>query len=139
MRRVTTAATLSRPRGRDSEASRRAILAAALAEFAGHGLAGARMEAIAAAAHVNKALLYYYFRSKDELHAAVLHEFFQRLQARIERALDAGCTSGERMLLYARAHFDSISESRHYALLVHDEMSVDREDSPHLGHIVEQY
>jgi AcrR family transcriptional regulator len=139
MKQTPTITAPPRGRARDSEISRNTILAAALAEFAGHGLAGARMDAIAAAARVNKALLYYYFRSKDELHAAVLDEFFQRLQTRINHALDSGCNSGERMLLYARAHFDSISESRHYALLVHDEMSVDREDSPHLGHIVEQY
>ena len=48
------------------------------------------MDAIAAAAHVNKALLYYYFRSKDELYEAVLDEFFQRLRARIDHALDSG-------------------------------------------------
>ncbi len=139
MRAASTLTALPRSKGRDSEASRSAILAAALAEFAGHGLAGARMDAIAAAAHVNKALLYYYFRSKDELHAAVLDEFFQRLQTRIDHALDSGRTPGERILLYARAHFDSVSESQHYARLVHDEMSVGREDSPHLLHIVDQY
>jgi AcrR family transcriptional regulator len=139
MKPTSTITALPRARGRDSEASRTVILAAALAEFAGHGLAGARMDAIAAAAHVNKALLYYYFRSKDELHAAVLDEFFHRLQARIDRALDSGSNAGERILLYARAHFDSVSESRHYARLVHDEMSAAGEDSPHLLHIVEQY
>jgi TetR/AcrR family transcriptional regulator len=139
MRQTSTIVALPRSRGRDSEASRTAILAAALAEFAGHGLAGARMDAIAAAAHVNKALLYYYFRSKDELHEAVLDEFFQRLRARIDHALDSGRNPGERILLYARAHFDSVSESRHYARLVHDEMSAGRENSPHLSHIVEQY
>lgn len=127
------------PRSRDREVSRSTILAAALAEFAGHGLAGARMDAIASAARVNKALLYYYFRSKDELYAAVLDEFFQRLQARIGRALDSGGSAGERVLLYARAHFDSVSESRHYARLFQGEMSVGREDSPHLSHIVEHY
>ncbi len=139
MKQTPTVGALPRSKGRDSEASRSSILAAALAEFAGHGLAGARMDAIAAAARVNKALLYYYFRSKDELYAAVLNEFFQGLQARIGRALDSGSNAGEQILLYARAHFDSVSESRHYARLVHDEMSGGRENSPHLGHIVERY
>lgn len=137
--KTTPASALPRNRGRDSEASRSTILAAALAEFAGHGLAGARMEAIASAARVNKALLYYYFRSKDELYAAVLNEFFQRLQARIGRALDTRASAGERVLLYGRAHFDSVSESRHYARLFQGEMSAGREDSAHLAHIVEHY
>ena len=139
MKQTSINASLSRARGRDSEASRSAILAASLAEFAGHGLAGARMDAIAATAGVNKALLYYYFRSKDELYAAVLDEFFQRLQARIEGALNSGTTAGERILLYARAHFDSVSESRYYARLFQGEMSAGREDSPHLSRIVERY
>ena len=125
---------------RQPEASRSTILAAALVEFAGEGLAGARMDAIAASAGVNKALLYYYFRSKDELYAAVLEEFFQRLQARISRALDSGASAGERVLLYARAHFDSVAESLHYARLFQAEMmSAGREGSPHLSHIVDRY
>ena len=61
---------------RQPEASRDAILQAALAEFAQEGLAGARMDAIAAAAGVNKALLYYYFHDKDTLYGAVLDRFF---------------------------------------------------------------
>jgi AcrR family transcriptional regulator len=139
MKQVPTIIAVPRSKGRDSEASRNTILAAALAEFAGHGLAGARMDAIAATAGVNKALLYYYFRSKDELYAAVLDEFFQRLQGRIARALDSGATAGERILLYARAHFDSVSESRYYARLFQGEMSAGREDSPDLSRIVERY
>ena len=44
--------------------TRKRILDAALSEFAAHGLAGARTEAIAVAAGVSKALLYYYFESR---------------------------------------------------------------------------
>jgi TetR/AcrR family transcriptional regulator len=125
---------------RQPEASRSTIMAAALAEFAGHGLAGARMDAIAAAAGVNKALLYYYFRSKDELYAAVLEEFFQRLQARISRAFDSSASAGECVLLYARAHFDLVAESLHYARLFQGEMmSANREGSPRLSRIVDKY
>ena len=47
--------------------SREAILLAAERIFAESGLAGARTDAIAAAAGVNKALLYYYFKSKSDL------------------------------------------------------------------------
>lgn len=51
--------------------SRAVILAAARAEFASHGFAGARVDRIAAAAGLNKQLIYYYFGSKAALHAAV--------------------------------------------------------------------
>ncbi len=44
------------------EESRAAILRAAAQEFAEHGIAGARTDAIAREARVNKALLYYYFK-----------------------------------------------------------------------------
>jgi AcrR family transcriptional regulator len=50
--------------------TRTAILAAAERIFADGGLEGARMDAIAVKAGVNKALLYYYFRGKEELYAA---------------------------------------------------------------------
>ena len=44
------------------------ILEAATGEFAERGYDGARIEAIARRAGVNKALLYYYFPSKGELY-----------------------------------------------------------------------
>ena len=49
----------SHPKGEDSR--RASILRAAMAEFAEQGVAGARTDAIARAAGVNKALLHYYF------------------------------------------------------------------------------
>lgn len=125
---------------RQPEVSRRAILSAALAEFGQQGLAGARMDAIAAAAGVNKALLYYYFRSKDELYRAVLDDFFQRLRLRIGHALDSPVEPGERILLYARAHFDSVAESPNYARLFQGEMmSLGRGGPSHISHIVGDY
>lgn len=47
------------------------ILAAARAEFVRFGYKGARMQAIADKAQVNKALLHYYFRSKRKLFEAI--------------------------------------------------------------------
>ena len=51
----------------NADATRARILAAATAEFAAHGLAGARVDRIAAAAGANKAQLYAYYGSKDAL------------------------------------------------------------------------
>jgi len=56
----------------DAEDTRRRIFAAASAEFAAHGLAGARIDRIAAAARANKQAIYLYFGSKDELFGAVV-------------------------------------------------------------------
>ncbi len=61
----------TKTRTRDAEATRRRILAAATAEFATHGIAGARVDRIAAAADANKSLIYTYFGNKDALFDAV--------------------------------------------------------------------
>jgi TetR/AcrR family transcriptional regulator len=134
--------TITARRGtrRQPEASRTSILRAALTEFAQEGLAGARTDAIAAAAGVNKALLYYYFRDKEALYDAVLDEFFVRLLSRVTEAFDGEGPAGERLLTYARAHFDCIAESPHYARLFQGElMSAGSGRPSHLTRVVEQY
>ena len=60
------------PRLRDADRSQKDILDAACAEFAAHGLGGARMDRIAERAAVNKRLIYYYFASKESLFLSVL-------------------------------------------------------------------
>jgi AcrR family transcriptional regulator len=57
---------------RDSAATKERLLEAATAEFAAHGIAGARVDRIAAAARANKQLIYAYFGSKEQLFDAVL-------------------------------------------------------------------
>src|SRR5271165_3693735 len=122
------------------EASRDAILKAALAEFAQEGLAGARVDAIAASAGVNKALLYYYFHDKESLYGAVLDRFFIHLTERVMNELDGAAPLGERLLRYTCAHFDCVAESPHYARLFQGElMSAGRGGSPHLTRIAERY
>ena len=59
---------------RDAVETQRRILAAALQEFSAKGIAGARVDAIAERAGVNKRMLYYYFGSKEGLFRAVLAE-----------------------------------------------------------------
>ncbi|MFG6201816.1 TetR family transcriptional regulator [Nonomuraea sp. JJY05] len=56
----------------DAEATRQRIFQAATAEFAAHGLAGARVERIAAAAKANKQAIYLYFGGKEKLFGAVV-------------------------------------------------------------------
>jgi AcrR family transcriptional regulator len=63
------------PRRRNAAASRQRLSAAAAAEFVAHGVAGARVDRIAAAAEANKRLIYDYFGDKDGLFDAVLERF----------------------------------------------------------------
>jgi len=64
------------PRPRDADRSQATILLAARAEFAEHGLGGARVDRIAERADVNKRLIYYYFGNKDKLFLAVLENAY---------------------------------------------------------------
>jgi AcrR family transcriptional regulator len=72
---------------RDAEASRTAILQAALNEFSSAGYDGARIDRIALEAGVSKPLLYDYFGDKEELYAAALREAYVQIRSG-ELALD---------------------------------------------------
>jgi AcrR family transcriptional regulator len=69
------------PRLRDADRSQQTILLAARDEFALYGLAGARVDRIAERADINKRLIYYYFKSKDELFLAVLENTYADIRA----------------------------------------------------------
>ncbi len=71
---------------RDPVRNRERILAAALREFARHGLGGARVDRIAARAGANKRMLYYYFGNKEALFLAVLESRYAHIR-RAERGL----------------------------------------------------
>lgn len=64
---------------RDATGTRLRILEAATAEFAAHGLAGARVDRLAALAGANKQLIYAYFGSKEGLFDAALQHHLERL------------------------------------------------------------
>jgi AcrR family transcriptional regulator len=71
---------------RDPERTRAAILAAAIDEFAAHGLGGARVDRIAARAGANKRMLYY-FGDKDGLLLAALEDRYAHIRS-ADAALD---------------------------------------------------
>jgi AcrR family transcriptional regulator len=66
--------------GRNAVRTRQAIIEAATEEFAALGLGGARMDAIALRAGLNKRLLYYYFGSKEDLFQAVLERAYENIR-----------------------------------------------------------
>src|SRR5271166_3519820 len=115
----TTAPRLG-TRGQPQE-SRASILKAAVAEFAEHGIAGARTDAIARAAHVNKALLYYYFKDKDALYEAVLDHVFGGLQHRVMPVLDSTLPPRQKMLEYLGTYFDYIAANPRFPRVVQAE------------------
>jgi AcrR family transcriptional regulator len=67
-------------RTNDPERTKANILAVAEAEFGEKGLAGARIDEIAAATQTSKRMIYYYFGSKEGLYLAVLEESYRRVR-----------------------------------------------------------
>jgi TetR/AcrR family transcriptional regulator len=105
-----------------ADRTRKTILRAAIREFSAHGLAGARTDAIAESAKVNKALLYYYFKSKSGLYAAAIEEVSSAVAERAFAALDPKHSAGERVLRTALSHFDRILTQRDFQSLMQQEM-----------------
>jgi TetR/AcrR family transcriptional regulator len=104
-------------RHRRAAETRAAILRAAADVFARAGLAGARTDAIARAAQVNKALLYYYFKSKDRLYSAVLEDHLEEFSRRALAILRARDSARAIVLRYVSMHFDFISARPYYPRL----------------------
>jgi TetR/AcrR family transcriptional regulator len=79
----TREAANGRRRGPASDPSRERLFAAAAREFAARGFAGASVDRIAAAARLNKAMIYYHFRSKASLYREILRNMFGAVGARV--------------------------------------------------------
>jgi TetR/AcrR family transcriptional regulator len=124
---------------RQPEQSRAAILQAAIREFGQQGIAGARTDAIARAARVNKALLYYYFKDKETLYGAALDYAFGQLGQHMLEVLDRDLPPREKLLVYVGTYFDFIAGHAFYRNLVQMEMMRAGYGSPHLKRIAKRY
>ena len=97
------------------------ILEAATREFTRHGLKGARMQSIADTAGVNKALLHYYFRSKqllfEKVFQIVANKFFSKLRKEMAR-LPEHCTLKELLTIFIRAHINTIRSNPFFPRLI---------------------
>ena len=90
------------PRTRDPSATKARLLEAATEEFAAHGIAGARIDRIEAAARANRSLIYSYFTNKDGLFDAVM-------DAAVARVLDEVPFTAEDLPGYAGRLFDFLA------------------------------
>ena len=141
---MTLAATRSlrrsESRARNAEQTKQAILRAAISEFAHETVAGARIDEIARTARVNKALLYYYFRDKEQLYGAVLDNIFSQLLSRVIPALDSELPPGEKIRQYIGAYFDAVASVPQVPRILQQEMMrTGRDGSPHIKRIARAY
>src|SRR5665213_323114 len=102
------------------------IVVAARKVFAHRGLAGARMDEIARVAGVNKALPYYYFRDKEELHRFVLETMIAQISGHMESPAVLAMDPPERVKALVNLTFDFVMRNPAYPRLIQREMMADR-------------
>jgi TetR/AcrR family transcriptional regulator len=106
-----------KPPSKPDLGTRDRLFAAAAAEFAARGFAGANVDRIAQAARVNKAMLYYHFKSKAGLYGEILRDMFGAVAGRLAEATPADADPRTRVRIMvetiahaaeARPHFPPI-------------------------------
>ena len=111
----------NKPQRRDPVATRRKLLTAARREFAASGLAGARVDEIAARAGVNKPLVYHYFGDKDALYLAVLEWVYEELRAQERKLNLEGLPPEGAIKKLIEASFDHLAAHPDFIVLLNDE------------------
>jgi TetR/AcrR family transcriptional repressor of nem operon len=98
-------------RTKPAEQRRADLLAASKALFLEKGVAATSLDEITSRAGVSKGLFYLYFRSKDDLLAALQDQFSARLADRIRAATDLAGDWPDKLDACVQAIFDSYQES----------------------------
>jgi TetR/AcrR family transcriptional regulator len=125
-------------RGKPEE-TRKAILQAAVKEFASHGIDGARTDSIARAARVNKALLYYYYKDKETLYGSALDHAFGQQATRMLEVLQRDLPPREKILTYMGEYFDFIASHPLNRDLAQREMMRSGHGSTHFQRVAKTY
>jgi len=87
------------------------ILIAAREVFISKGFEGARMQEIADHAGINKALLHYYFRSKEKLFESVFSEVASNLFPAMRQMLEAELELKEKIAMFIRIYLKALEEN----------------------------
>jgi TetR/AcrR family transcriptional regulator len=104
----------------------RRIVVAARKVFAQKGLTGARMDEIARVAGVNKALPYYYFRNKEELHRFVLETMIAQISSQMQSPKVLAMDPPDRVRALVNTTFDFVLRNPAYPRLIQREMMAAR-------------
>lgn len=122
------------------EQKRKAILSEAARLFNVHGARATRLSDVAESLNLNKASLYYYIKSKDDLIYQTYLASCDALETMLEKADTRGATGSEKLVSFIRAYFDAwqailLGERPHFAILT--EIRALRED--HRKHVAGRY
>ncbi|WP_205963905.1 TetR/AcrR family transcriptional regulator [Pseudoruegeria sp. SK021] len=110
-----------RPQKRDTAASRKALLDAAVTEFAEFGFEGGRVDRIARLAGVNKQLVYHHFGSKADLYRATLEEVYREIREREQQLHLEEQEPEAAMRALVGFSFDYLEDHPEFVTLINDE------------------
>ena len=99
------------------------ILASAKKIFVSKGMAGARMQDIADEAGINKALLHYYFRSKEKLFEVIFLEAAQKLFPKINSIFESDMPLFEKIENFCEEYLTIMSKNPYLPLFVLNEIN----------------
>lgn len=108
-----------------SENTEAQILKAAREVFIAKGLDGARMQEIADHAGINKALLHYYFRTKEKLFEAVFREVASNLFPAMKQVLSAELGIKEKITFFVKVYLKAIRENPFIPGFVMNTLNID--------------
>jgi AcrR family transcriptional regulator len=91
--------------------SRDRVFAAAASAFAARGFAGTSVDEIASAARLNKAMIYYHFRSKAALYREILRDMFGAVAARAKTVAASDLAPPDKLRAFISA-FAAEAEAR---------------------------
>lgn len=103
----------------------KSILEAARKVFAVKGMDGARMQEIADEAGINKALLHYYFRSKEKLFEAVFHEALIKFIPDMMNVMQQDLPLRDKIRLFAEGYIRIFRDNPQIPLFVLHELNRD--------------
>lgn len=103
------------------------ILAAARAVFTKKGYAAARMQEIAETADINKGLLHYYFRSKENLFRSVFDDAFAKFASQINDIFEADLPFFETIEAFIDKYVDFLIENPYLPAFVLNELNTNPE------------
>lgn len=109
-----------------AENTEKAILEAAKKVFTAKGFSGARMQEIADEAEINKALLHYYFRSKEKLFEVILEDTMAMVVDKFGQALESEGTVLEKLEKIIEVYISNIKEHPHMPIFILHELSQNR-------------
>ncbi len=87
------------------------IFEAATDVFVEKGMDGARMQDIATHAGINKALLHYYFRTKDQLFSMVFEKIAKRMFSKFAPVFDENLTLEEKIRFFFNEHISFMKDN----------------------------